>query len=128
MECRVCHNELNDSNWNPSTKKFHSYICKKCDSQKKKAYYQLHKKESFEKGKQYRINNREKVNINGRNWRRRFRIGTRDLAGNKILIKCIKRPHTLICELCGEKQNVLFTTIGMTYILNGECGFVIFVT
>ena len=102
MNCRVCHIELTNDNWNPSTKKVHSYICKMCDAERKRLYYLDHKEEHKQRGKDYYLLNKIKIDEYRRNWRRHNQLGQLNKFGEKIVIRCIKRPHTLICELCNN--------------------------
>jgi hypothetical protein len=72
--------------------------------QKKKEYYQSHKKECYERSTKYVSEHRDQVREYQNNLRRTSVIRTTDEAGNKITIRCIKRPHVLICELCGKEM------------------------
>ncbi len=92
-KCRVCHIILTTDNWNTSNKKSGNYICRSCLKEKMKIYRMNLSKEKI-----------AKLNEKSKTYLRKNYITTIDGLGKKKTIRCFKRPHTLICELCSREM------------------------
>jgi len=107
--CRICGIELNTTNWKSYNQITCNYICAICYNKSRseyrltrlekakvtaKLYYDFHQ----EQIKKYRDDHRE----DNKNYSRLHYINN----GGKKKIKCIKRPHTLICELCNKETKI----------------------
>lgn len=67
-ECRVCEVELDNENWNPSQQKGKSYICKKCNAKKGRAWYKENADKTKENVSAWREANPEKYKATSRAW------------------------------------------------------------
>lgn len=68
--CRVCGVELDDENWQPSYQKSGSRICKECQKECARLYYETNRDKVKEMSRLYRIANPEKVKEDNRFHRR----------------------------------------------------------
>lgn len=91
-KCRICNIKLTNKNWSLSYQKYQSNICKKCDAKRGILY----RKNNMDKTKIYQknwyLNNRDKLLIEGRKRNLDFKI---------IVIKHYSNS-TMQCNCCGE--------------------------
>ncbi len=124
-KCRICKVLLTNKNWLSSCKEKNNYICGNCINKCRRDYNHnrgvVPKKEwdgtcrdcgiQLEPNINWSTINQSLhkhicnncCNKNQRDWRRDKWLTTVDENGCKILVRCCKRPHTLVCELCGEE-------------------------
>lgn len=70
--CRKCGTELNKTNWFPSCRRRHSYICKRCNRKRLTEYYLKHKEKMNENSRRYYLRNRESLLASRKEYRKKY--------------------------------------------------------
>lgn len=103
-KCRSCGNVLTNGNWNPSQQKRHNYICKKCNRDRNREWYQKNRKKLLEKQRKYyheHKNNKHFIETR-KKWRKNNRESIRRRQKEWIQI----RRNVTILALGGKCQNI----------------------
>ncbi len=105
--CRVCGVELNDNNWYPSCKKKCDYICIECCKIRTKIDQLKNKEHYKEYRKNYRILNKTTIDSQIKEWRleNKDRVNELGRGYNKRTKEKIIRHYsngTMKCACCGE--------------------------
>jgi len=90
--CNKCNVELTDDNWYSSYKKWNKKQCISCARYYGKNNYYNRSKEQ-----------KEKYTIRMKEYNRKYTLCSTNSNGDRIVLKIIKRPHTLTCELCNKE-------------------------